>query len=100
MSYVNVLYRTAWLLLGLLFVVGALFLFIPKCRSLHELQRVRDDLEAENGRTAAETQELVRKQQRFQSDPQFVERTAHESGRIKSNETVFFFPEEQGARQE
>ena len=74
--------------------VVSLLVFLPKWRSRGELLRIRAELEAENERLASETAEFIRKQQLFQSDPSFVERTAHESGRVKTDETVFVFPRE------
>lgn len=90
--------RIGWVLLwvGLAALVAGvvLFVFIPKYGNLRELQRVRTGLEAENQRIRAETEALRRMQERFNADPAFVARTAHESGRIKTNETVFLFPPE------
>lgn len=94
MSRWQAVYRFAWLILAALFVVGVLAIFVPKCSSLTSLQSVRAGLEQENERIARQTQVLVENQRRFQTDPEFVERIAHESDRIKSNETVFMFPDE------
>ena len=42
-----------------------------------------------------QTVEFIENQARFETDPEFVERTAHDSGRVKTNETVFKFPEDE-----
>jgi hypothetical protein len=83
-----------WVALAVLVTAVVLFVFIPKYGNLRELQRVRMGLEAENQRIRGETAALRRRQERFGADPGFVERTGHESGRIKTNETVFLFPPE------
>lgn len=92
MSRWQAVYRFAWLILAALFVVGVLCVFIPKCNSLHTMQQKQAELEEENARIEKRTQKLVENQRRFKTDPTFVERIAHESDRIKSNETVFLFP--------
>jgi hypothetical protein len=88
--------RVVWLVLctGLcaFVVVITVLVLVPKHTALRDLQRMRAGLEAENQRIRAEIGTLINKQERFATDPRFVERTAHESGRIKTNETVFLFP--------
>ncbi|MDP6525799.1 MAG: hypothetical protein QGI24_05860 [Kiritimatiellia bacterium] len=95
MSYWVVIYRFAWTLLVVLLLIGVLCIFIPKCNSLHELQRRRTEKEEENALLKHQTVEFIEKQARFETDPEFVERTAHDSGRVKTNETVFKFPEDE-----
>jgi len=94
MSYWVVITRIACSLLIVLLLIGVLCVFIPKCNSLHEHQRRRTEIEEENAHLKRQTLELIEKQARFETDPEFVERTAHESGRVKTNETVFRFPED------
>ena len=89
MNYWVLLYRFAWGLLVVLFVVGAACVFVPKGHHLRELQRKRDSLHEDNGRTELITRDLRERQQRFQNDPSFVERTAREAGMIRPNEVVF-----------
>lgn len=91
------LYRFAWLLLIAVAALIALAIFTPKWRSLQSLHRERREMEAQNARITEQTTELIRKQQRFQSDPAFVARTAHESGRVLTNETVFVIPPGDGS---
>jgi hypothetical protein len=89
-----VIYRLAWGLLIVLFVVGVVCVFLPKCRDLKALQERKAAIEEENRRTDGLTRELKAKQERFVSDVRFVERTAHRAGLVKTNETVFKFMEE------
>ena len=91
MTVFAVLRRFVWLLLAVLFAVGLACVFVPPSRHLRELQRRRADLMAENLRTQELIRELRAKQQRFDADPSFVERTARETGRVKTNEVVFKF---------
>lgn len=94
MSYWVVIYRFAWTLLVVLLLIGVLCIFIPKCNSLHELQQKRTEKQEENSLLKRQTVDYIEKQARFETDPEFVERTAHDSGRVKTNETVFKFPED------
>ena len=86
--------RLLMLALGGAILAAVIFLFVPKYRELRELQRTRAEKESQNEHLRAQIEAYRTKQERFQTEDQFVERTAHESGRIKEGEKVFFFPEE------
>ena len=95
MSYWIAIYRFAWALLLVLCVVGLVFLFLPQCRRLEDLKRRRAALRREVVDTRAEIRELTLNQERFATNPAFVERTARESGEsgmVKPNEIVFRLP--------
>ena len=93
MNYWLIIYRFAWALLGVLLVIGLLCIFVPKCNSLRALQNKRTALQQENSEIESGIKEMRTMQEKFQSDPDFVERVARESGLIKSNEVVFKFAE-------
>lgn len=77
-----------------LFAVTLICVFLPKCHSLRELQRKKAVLQKENRETEAQIRELKLKQERFSSDPSFVERTARETGMVKPDESVVKFTNE------
>jgi cell division protein FtsB len=94
MNYWVTLYRFACALVVLLCAVGLACVFFPKLQALRELHHKKERTEAQNRRVEARIAELRRNQERFHSDPSFVERTARESGMVKPNETVFKFATE------
>ena len=62
------------------------------------MQKDKNELQKENQRLETEIANLRTKQERFTSDPAFVERTAKEMGMIRTNEIVFKFDEPKAAR--
>jgi cell division protein FtsB len=90
-SYWVTLYRLAWGVLLALFLVVLTCIFLPKCREHRQLQKTKASLTESNQQKEADIRALVDKQQKFRTDPAFVERTAREAGLIKPNETVFRF---------
>ena len=89
MNYWVIVYRIAWGLLIVLFVVGVTCIFLPQCNRLRELQRQRVVLEEETRHTEELTKDLRDKQDKFDSDTTFVVRTARETGLVMPNETVY-----------
>lgn len=63
--------------------------FVPKIRRYQESYVKREEFRDENRRLAEEVKKLRDKQERFTSDPLFVERTAREIGMVKPDEIVF-----------
>jgi cell division protein FtsB len=85
-----IVYRGAWIALVVMLLVAIICTFRPRGVQVRELQHRRAQLEETNRQTDAQIREIRLKQQQFQTDPMFVERTAREeSGMIKSNETIF-----------
>jgi cell division protein FtsB len=66
-------------------------MFTPKVRAVSEHQRKKAALIAENRALEDAVRDRRTKRERFASDPEFVERTAHEAGLVKSDEVVFKF---------
>ena len=85
-------FRTVWAVVLVVLLGAFAALVIPRLRSLHEMRVVRDRLDEETRRVEERLRDLSTHQQRFSTDPRFVERTAHDSGRYHTNETVFIFP--------
>jgi len=89
MDYWRVIYKFAWILLIVIVPVGIGCMFAPRCSNLRFLHQKRAAIAEENRRTEETTRELRARQERFLSDPLFVERVAREAGMVKSNEVVF-----------
>jgi len=91
LSFFAAAQKLAWLLVAGLVVIGLACVFVPPARHLRELQRKKAELQTENVRIQELINELRLKQTRFRTDPAFVERTAREAGRVKTNEVIFKF---------
>ncbi len=96
MSTWRLIYRFSWALLGVLVIIGLLCVFTPKCRSLSRLQTTRNTLQEQNEAKEEEIKDLKIKQERFTTEPAFVERTARESGMVKPDEVVYKFTDANG----
>ena len=77
--------------------VGVVLAFTPKVKQLQVYQDTSDELQQRIEVTVSAEQELKEKQRRFFSDPEFVEKVAHEVGYARNSETIFHFPEESGS---
>lgn len=86
------LYRFAWMVVIASCVVAVICVFLPKARDYQDLQKRKQALEQGNARLETQIRGLERNQQRFRTDPEFVERVAREQGMAKPGETVFRFP--------
>ncbi len=95
MNYWVAIYRFALGLLIVLVTIIAICIFIPQIQRVRELDRKIAELEQSVNEVEAATKELQIKQERFVTDPAFVERTAKESGLLKPDEIVFKFTNEQ-----
>ncbi len=94
MSYWSSIYRFVWLALGALVLIGMGFMFVPLIHQDREYHRRESTLREEIRHDEERIRELRLKQERFQSDPAFVERIAHEMGLAKPDETLFRFVNE------
>lgn len=95
MNHWVTIYRFAWIALGVLVLIGMGFMFVPLIQEDREYQRRENVLREEIRHDEERIRELRLKQERFQSDPAFVERIAHEIGLAKPNETIFRFVDEE-----
>ncbi|NQU41276.1 MAG: septum formation initiator family protein [Lentisphaerae bacterium] len=83
------IYRSAWALLIVLFVIGLVGIFLPKCHRLRQLQQRKAELQADNRKTEELTRALLSKQERFSTDPAYIERVARETGMVRPDEIIF-----------
>lgn len=96
-KYWNLINRIVLIAIVVMAGVGVVLAFTPKVRQMQEYQQTNDSLQQRIEVTVAAEQELKDKQRRFFSDPEFVEKVAHEVGYARTNETIFHFPEETGS---
>jgi len=96
-KYWNLINRIVLVAIVLMAGVGVVLAFTPKVKQLKEYQSRHDALQQRIDETVAYEVELKEKQLRFFSDPEFVEKVAHEVGYARTNETIFHFPEETGS---
>ncbi len=96
MNIWSMIYKFSWGLLAILILIGLLCVFTPKCRTLARLQDTRTELEEKNTETSVQIKDLKIKQERFSTEPAFVERTARESGMVSEGEVVYKFTDPNG----
>lgn len=89
MNFWVVLYRFAWIVVIISCVIAIVCVFLPKAHNYQELQKRKVAIEESNARMEARVRQLDMNQQRFRSDPEFVERIAREQGMAKPGETIF-----------
>lgn len=94
MSTWNVISRIVWFALGTLVLIGMGFMFIPLIQLDQEYHRREEQLRHDIQTKQQAIRELQLKQERFESDPAFLERIAHEFGLAKPGETLFRFIDE------
>ncbi len=73
---------------GLLATVAALGI-VPKWRAMQDYRRRKEDLERQIAIEEELTKLLRQKQERFRTDPRFVERIARDLGLARSNEVLY-----------
>jgi cell division protein FtsB len=91
MNFWVMLYRLAWIVVLVCCAIAVLCVFVPRAHNHQELQKRKRTVEENNARLESRIRELDEKQQRFRSDPEFVERIAREQGMAKPGETIFRF---------
>ncbi len=87
-----VTYRVACLVLVAAAVAGIVEIFLPKIRENEAKQKFVTTLAEENRRKEESTRELRERQDRFVTDPAYVERVARETlGKVRPDEVIFRF---------
>jgi cell division protein FtsB len=89
MNYWVIIYRVALAVVIVLVTIAMIWAFVPKINRYRDSSEKRVELQDENRRLSEEVKTLQSKQERFTSDPLFVERTAREIGMVKPDEVVF-----------
>lgn len=88
MKFWVVISGITWVLIAAVLLVIAIGWGIPKYTQYGIMQRQRAAKLEEKQLLEAKVSRLQLNRQRLTSDPAFVERTAHNEGMVKSNETV------------
>ena len=96
MTVTQWMYRIAFVLFLVIFVIGVIILFVPKRNEYRRLQQTRDKLAQQNELKAQQIKDLKIKQERFTTEPSFVERTAREAGMVSKDEVVYRFKDADG----
>jgi len=81
-------------ILVVLMASAALVGFIPQMRKHAEYERRLEEIRTEAEVEQALLQDYRVKQKRFQDDPDYVKKVAHEIGMVAPNEVIFRFYEE------
>lgn len=72
-------------------VAGGLFLVPPKVSQMRKLESQRNEMMRKIEHKTHEIEQFKNKQHRFASDPEFVEYVARQNKRVRPNELVFIF---------
>jgi cell division protein FtsB len=96
-KYWNLINRIVLAAVVVMAIVGVVLAFAPKVQQMQDYQNTRDTLQQRIDITLSAEKELKEKQQRFLTDPSYVEKVAHEVGYARKDEMIYHFPEETGA---
>ncbi len=70
-------------------VAGGLFILPPKIQDMRSLEAQRNEIKRKIDYKEKEIETLKLRQQRFSTDPEFVELIARQNKRIRANELIF-----------
>ena len=92
MKFWLVVYWVFSVVFVVILIIGIANFFLPKIRQNREKQRKAAVLEEENRIKEDMVKQLREKQERFLSDPKYIERIAREElGKARTGETIFRF---------
>ena len=77
--------------------LGFAVMFIPQYRQHAAHEQRLEDLRRDRTREEARLQDLRVRQQRFQTDRDYVRRVAHESGLVEPHEVIFRFYDDENS---
>lgn len=91
---------TRWVMVffGGVVAVAIALLFMPQMEKRAEMQARLDELREDAANANARHQDYRVRQERFQTDPRYVEQVAHEIGMVNPGEIIFKFHESRDAR--
>ena len=92
----KIITQTTLLIALVIVLAGGLFILPPKISQLRRLELQRNELMRKIEHKNHEIETLKTKQQRFSSDPEFVEHIARQNKRVRPNELVFVFDQDSG----
>ncbi len=83
-----VIYRITWILVIVVCLVGLVCLFLPQYAEYRELQQRAPKIREEIRLQEARMRRYQLQQEKFNTDPDYVERIARGVGMARSNETI------------
>ena len=96
-KYWNLINRIVLVAAIAMAAVGIVLAFTPKVKQMQAYQNTRDTLQQQIDVAVADERDLKERQQRFRTDPTYIERVAHEVGYAHKGEMIYhFLPEETG----
>lgn len=95
-KYWNLIYRILLATVLVMAGVGVVLAFTPKVRQMKTYQTTLDDYQQRIDLTVAQERQTKENIHRFKTDPDYVEKVAHEVGYARADETIYHFPEETG----
>lgn len=95
-KYWNLIYRILLVTVLLMAGVGVVLAFTPKVKQMKSYQTTLDDYQQRIDLTVTNERETKENIRRFKTDPDYVEKVAHEVGYARADETIYHFPEETG----
>jgi cell division protein FtsB len=91
--------RVFWLVSAVLALAASAMVFVPKWREYRNYQRKLAEMEEDVRRENDRLNLLRRNQERFRTDPHFVERMAHDHGLARPDEVLFKIPPDEDDKQ-
>ena len=92
----NLINRIVLVAIIVMAAIGVMLAFTPKVKKFNQDQGKLDHLQQRIDVTMGEQRKYKDHIDRFQNDPDFVRKVAHEVGYASANETIYHFPEETG----
>jgi hypothetical protein len=88
-ALVKIITRVAFFTAFAIVIAGGLFILPPKIQNMHNLEIQRNEMKRKIAFKEKEIETLKLRQQRFSTDPEFVELIARQNKRIRANELIF-----------
>jgi Tfp pilus assembly protein PilO len=85
----KIITKTAIVAAFAIVVAGGLFILPPKIQDMRSLEAQRNEIKRKIDYKEKEIETLKLRQQRFSTDPEFVELIARQNKRIRANELIF-----------
>ena len=88
-ALVKIITRAALFAAFAIVIAGGLFILPPKIQTMKNLEAQRNEIKRKIAYKEKEIETLKLRQQRFSTDPEFVELIARQNKRIRPNELIF-----------
>lgn len=90
MKYWNVIINSAWIAATAAIVLTGLgMIFMPELRQYHQNNKTIATLASDINQENKTYHEYKKKQERFRTEPEYVEQIAHEQGLVYPHEKIF-----------